>query len=141
MELPPRFGCVQFDVPVTVNVQVTGADGEDCMLNTTAIHVPVTVDVAIGVTVAGRPVGQGTGGTHYAPCKEHPAPLWKACMGVQDVFDGQGGRESYQKGCAEGICIRKNQWFAQCIPEDRALSYAERGWDAAVLKCEPSGEL
>ena len=127
---------MQFDVPVTVNVQVISADGQDCLLNTTEVHVPVTVDVAVAVTVAGRPLGTGTGGTHYAHCVDEPADLWKACMGVEDILDGQGGRTTYQKRCAKGVCMRKNQWFAKCVPETRMLEHAERGWDAAILQCD-----
>jgi hypothetical protein len=124
---------MQVDVPVTVNVMVDA--GEACNMTGTTINVPVQVDVSVEIVIEGRPIGKGSDKLVFGKCDRNASKawLWQQCGGVTYM---QGAATNVLKACEDGMCIRKNPWFAQCIPRSsRKLFKLSQGWSGEVVRC------
>lgn len=124
---------LQVEVPVTVNVRVDS--GEACNMTGTTINIPVMVDISVEIVVEGKPIGKGSDELVFGKCDRllGKASLWQQCGGVKYT---NGEAKPILKPCDDGMCIRKNRWFAQCIPKSsRKVFKLSQGWSGQVVKC------
>lgn len=119
---------------MTVNVNV---DGGPCDAKGADVEVPVDVDVSVDILIDGKPIGTGKGGVVFDKCREGAVERWGQCGGI--VYSrrgrGHGKPRHFASACAEGVCVRKNRWFAMCVPHERRRVFTEQGWDGKVLVC------
>ena len=120
----------QVEVPVTVQVNV---DGGPCDTEGADVAVPVDVDVSVDILVDGQRIGTGNGGVVFVRCREGAVARWGQCGGI--VYSRRGAPKRFAAACAEGACVRKNRWFAMCVPDDTQRVFKGQGWDGKVLVC------
>ena len=125
---------MQVQVPIVVDVTVDAGDG--CSLDDAILTIPIDVKIGADLVVEGLPVGHGTESAVFRKCEDEDAQLWKQCAGINFPSGHASAPRFFQRHCVEGICVEKNQFFAQCLPrEHRKVFKWQQGWSGKWLEC------
>ena len=79
----------------------------------------------------------------FAETPTQASPDKAGCVQCVEVYEQCAGGPLEESVCCteDTVCTKKNEWYAQCLPEARAARNVDHGWDGSTIECGTAGAV